>query len=158
MSIKIGVLHSDLDKQIDLLKFYPEVMEKHFRALMAKDVAILYSKIKPTIPRRTGTAQRKFKKSLSGKGINMTGRVGWWGANQPWGINVVEYGAKAHVIKPRNRNGYLRLLNGQFVKSINHPGLSARGFMAAGFSAVKPMIDADMKAASEAVLKEMQVP
>jgi hypothetical protein len=157
MSFKVGALHSDLDKQIDLMKFYPEVLEKHFRKVMAKDVAMLYSKIRPTIPRRTGTAQSKFKKSLSGKGVNMTGRVGWWGANQPWGINVVEYGAKAHVIKPKDPSGYLRLLGGRYVKSVNHPGFSSRGFMAAGFSAMQPRINADMKAASEATLKEMQI-
>ena len=146
MSYKVGVLHSDLDKQIDLLKFYPEVMEKHFRALMAKDVAMLHSKIRGTIPRRTGTAASKFKKSLSGKGINMTGRVGWWGANQPWYINAVEYGAKPHAI-PNNR---------RFNKK-PHPGFSARGFMEAGFSAMQPRINADMKAASEATLKEMEI-
>lgn len=146
MSFKLGALHNDLDKQIDLLKFYPEVMEKHFRALMAKDVAMLYSKIRGNIPRRFGTAQSKFKKSLSGKGINMTGRVGWWGTNQPWYINVVEYGAKVHP-EPKNRRFNKR----------PHPGFSARGFMAAGYSAMQPMINTDMQAASEATLREMVV-
>jgi hypothetical protein len=146
MSFKVGALHNDLDKQIDLLKVYPEVLEKHFRKVLAKDVAMLYSKIRGTIPRRTGNAQSKFKKSLSGKGMNMTARVGWWGANQPWYINVVEYGAKEHAI-PKNRRFNKR----------THPGFSARGFMAAGYSAMQPRINADMRAASEATLKEMEI-
>jgi len=147
MSYKIDMTSPDVDQQIALLKFYPEIMEKHFKPVVVKDVATLFSNIHGSIPKRTGTAISKFKKSVTGKGVNLTGRVGWWGANQPWYINPVEYGAKAHQEK-RKKSG----------KTWNHPGFSARGFMAAGYSALKPMIDADMAAASDAVVKEMAVP
>ena len=147
MSYKVDMSSPDIDKQIELLKFYPEIMEKHFRPALVVDVSKLYSKIRGTIPKRTGRALSKFKKSVSGKGINLEGRVGWWGANQPYYINVVEYGAKAHPI-PKNR---------RFSKK-QHPGFSKRGFMEEGFSALKPMVDADMANASRAVVNEMVVP
>jgi hypothetical protein len=157
VSIKASIQSPDLQRQIDLLKFYPEVVEKHFRGMLKRNVSALYNLIKPMIPRQTGRAQSKFKKSVAGKGISLTGRVGWWGQGQPWYINVVEHGAEAHPIEPRERNGYLRLLNGEFVKRVDHPGFSKRGFIAAGYSALKPMIDADLKQAGDAVTAEMAV-
>jgi len=36
--------------------------------------------------------------------------------------------------------------------------MSSKGFMAAGFAAVQPMIDTQMAQASENVLKELAVP
>lgn len=154
---KIDMTSPDLDKQIELLKHYPEVMEKHYKSRLVKVTSILFSSIRGSIPRLTGRAMSKFRKSVTGKGVNLTGRVGWWGGgNQPWHINVVEHGAKPHEIKAKP-GGYLRLMGGRFVKSVQHPGLSARGFMAAGFSALKPLMDAEMQQAGDAVLKEMEV-
>lgn len=180
MSYKIDMTSPDVDKQIELLKFYPEVMEKHFKPVLIVDVSKLYSSIKGTIPKRTGRAISKFKKSVTGKGINLTGRVGWWGSNQPWYINIVEYGAKSH---PLNKGANVRTkkksaifqrymsdpnrirvggthvnVNGRWVTMQVHPGFSKRGFMSEGFTTWKPEIDADMARASEAVVKEMAVP
>jgi len=153
---KIDMTSNDLDKQIALLKFFPEVVEKHFRKLLVTDVSKLWSVIRGQIPKRTGKAMSKFRKSVTVKGINLSGKVGWWGSNQPWYINVVEYGARAHEIKAKPGK-WLRLQGGRYVKSVRHPGMSKRGFMAAGFAALKPMIDADMLAAGNAVLKELEV-
>lgn len=183
MSYKVDMSSSDIDKQIQLLKFYPEVMEKYFRPALVADVSKLYSKIKKTIPRgKTGRAISKFRKSVFGKGINIEGRVGWWGANQPWYINVVEYGAGAHPLKGGvGIHGYKKQraifetyyndpnrikmggagqhfqVNGKWVTKEIHPGFAKRGFMEAGFSALKPMVDADMAKASQDVLNEMAV-
>lgn len=155
MSVRAGVQTQELNRQISLLKHFPEVVEKHFRKMMAKNVAMLYSRIKSAVPVMTGNARSKFKKTLRGKGVNMQGKVGWWGADAPWYINVVEYGAGPHVIEPRDPEGFLRLNGNRFVKKVDHPGLSARGFMAAGFSAMQPIINADLKAAGDAVVKEL---
>lgn len=154
MSFRADMTTSDLDRQIELLKHYPEVVEKHFRGMLVKNVSVLHSRVRKDVPVRTGNAQSKLRKSVSGKGINMQARVGWWGANQPWYINVVEYGAKPHVIKAKPGQ-YLRLLNGTYVKEVNHPGISKVGFMAANFSAMQPMLNTELKAAGDAVVKEM---
>lgn len=146
MSHRIDMSSPDVDKQIELLKFYPEIMEKHFRPVLVTDVSKLYSKIRGDIPKRTGRAVSKFKRSVSGKGVNLTGRVGWWGANQPWYINVVEHGAKAHR-EPNNRR----------FKNKPHPGFARRGFMKDGLEYFQPVINADLANASQAVVNEMAV-
>ena len=149
MSVRGSMSSPDLARQIELLKFYPEVMDEHFRLLMVKDTKMLKALIDPSIPRRTGKAAKAFRSTVTGKGIGLQGRVGWWGNDTPWYINIVEYGASAHPIDsfaPRI---------GKYIRQ--HPGFSKRGFMEAGFSALKPMIEADMKMAGDAVLKEMEV-
>lgn len=155
MSFRTDMTSPELDQQVQLLKHFPEIVSKHFRPLLAKNVAMLHSKIKGDIPEDTGRARAAFKKTVSGKGIFMQGRVGWWGKDAPYYINVLEYGAKPHRIVPRDPNGWLRLNGGHLVKSVDHPGVKKHAFMAQGFAALKPRVDADMAAAGEAVVKEL---
>lgn len=156
MSFKIDMSSPDVDRQIDLLKHYPEVMERHFKQILKADIDELYQNIKPTIPKHRGRAAAAFKKSLTGKGINLTGRVGWWGTKQPFYINIVEYGAPPHEI------GFVPFLGvswqGKNSRAKQHPGTPKVGFMAAGYSAMRPKIENDMRLASEAVVKEMAIP
>lgn len=149
---------NDLDRQIELLKFYPEVMEKHFGDALNRAVKLADEEIRPNIPvGMSSRAQRTFRSRVTGMGINLTGQVGWWGRNSAWYINIVEYGAKPHKITSRTPGGFL-WFGGRAYQEVQHPGFSARGFMAAGFSAVQPMINAEMKQASEGVVKEMALP
>lgn len=147
MSIKVDMTSTDLDRQIELLKYFPEVFKKHFRPAIKRNVQALEARIRPTIPRDTGFAESTFDSRVSGSGVNVTGRVGWRDAADPWYPNVLEYGAAAHKM-----NSYVPGID-KYIGT--HPGLSARGFMAAGFSAMQPVIDADMAAANEAVVKEL---
>lgn len=147
MSFKIDMSSPDLDRQLDLMKHYPEVMEKHFKNAIVVDVSKLYSTIKKNVPSKR--AKATIKRSVGGKGINLQGKVGWWGKGTFWQVNILEYGAKPH-----DMNTYVPGLGKRIKK---HPGFSAMGFMAAGYSAIKPQIDNDMKLASEAVLKEMVI-
>ena len=146
--IKVDMSAAQLDRQIELLKFYPEILEKHFGPALKEGTQGLKERIRPTIPVLTGRAQRLFRSKVSGKGVNLTGSVGWGsGKNAPWYINIVEYGAKAHEM-----NTYVPRLK----KRIGtHPGFSKRGFMVAGYSAYKPVIDTLMAQANEAVVKEL---
>jgi hypothetical protein len=167
--IKVDMSADDLDKQIELLKLYPEILEKHFVPVLKRDVKELETRIRPTIPVLSGKAQRMFRSKVTGKGINLTGQVGWAnGKKAPWYINVVEHGAKAHVIEPKGKtvSGLGKLLSGKkfghilhwgtvFATHVNHPGFSKRGFMAAGFSAMQAVINADMAQASEGVVKDL---
>lgn len=144
MSYRVDMSSPDIDKQIELLKFYPEIMDKHFRKALAKDMVILYNRIKPNIP---GTrAKRAFKKSLSGKGVNLQAQVYFPYYGGVAFVTPLEYGSKPHPI-PGNR---------RFNKK-PHPGFSARAFMSNGLSDSRAMIDADMAAASQAVVNEMAV-
>jgi hypothetical protein len=147
MSIKTTISSPLLNQQIELLKFYPEVLKKYFRPVLKRNVAALESRIRPNIPRATGFAESTFGSKVSGTGVNMVGLVGWHDESDPWYMNVVEHGAKAHAMNT-------------FVPGISryigtHPGFSKRGFMAAGYSAMRPIIEAEMAQASEGVVKEL---
>ena len=156
MSIKVDMTSTDVDRQIQLLKFYPEIINKHFRALLVADIGLLADEIRPKIPRRSGLAAKEFRKQVSGSGVpdyfgkgGLQARVGWWGKNTAWYINIVEYGAKAHNIN--------NFAPGAGVYYKGHPGFAARGFMANSYAAFQPVIDADMAVASENVVNEMVV-
>ena len=100
--------------------------------------------------------QAAFKARVTGKGLKLQGQVGWWGKTAAWYINIVEYGAKPHKIVARE-GGFL-WFGGRIVRSVDHPGFAARGFMKAGYAALQGISDMRMTAASEAVLRELSVP
>jgi hypothetical protein len=145
--IKIDMTSPDLDKQIELLKLYPEIMGKHFKPALLSSVKGLEAHIRPTIPVKTGKAMKTFGSKVTGKGIRLTGRAGWYDRSDPWYPNVLEYGSKPHEI-----NSYAPGL-GKYVRK--HPGISAVGFMAAGFSAMKPVIESILAQANEGVVKDL---
>ncbi len=148
MSIKVSVASPDLEKQLHYLQQFPEFVKKHFRPAVKRGVSVLEGQIEPRIPRRTGESAAAFGSKVTGTGLNLTGRVGWFDPGDPWSINVVEHGAKPHEM-----NTFAPGLS-KYIKK--HPGFSARGFMAAGYSAAKPQIEALMEAANDAVLMELK--
>lgn len=145
--IKIDMTAPQLDRQIELLKLYPEIVQKHFTPSLKSGVTELANEIRPNIPVASGRARKTFGSKVTGKGINLTGRVGWYDQDDPWYPNVIEHGAKPHAI-----NSYAPGL-GKYIRT--HPGFSAMGFMAAGYSAMKPVIEALLAQANEGVVKEL---
>jgi len=155
MSIKVGVIQDpELQELIFLLNQYPEIANKYFRPALKQAVTVLEGMVRPRIPRATGKAEATFGSKVSGGGLSLygraglTGRVGWFDYDDPWYINVVEYGAKAHEI-----NSFAPGL-GKYIGT--HPGFSAVGFMAAGYSAAQPVIEALMDAANDATLQALK--
>jgi len=156
MAIKVDMTSADVDRQLALLHFYPEVMKKHFRSRLFQAVRGLQKHIVGTIPRKSRNAANTFGSRVVGTGINMKGQVGWYDKSDPWYPNVLEHGAKPHQISAKDNSA---LFFGEHAyRIVHHPGLSARGFMAAGYSAMKPQIEESMRLASEAVVAEMAVP
>lgn len=151
MSLKADMTSPDVDKQLELLRFYPEILNKYFRPALTLSVKSLETSIRPNIPVDKGKALAAFKSRVTGKGLKLQGQVGWWGKIDAWYIRIVESGSKAHKI------GYVPSLGVSFSKKA-HPGFPARGFMAAGFAAVQPMINTQMAQASENVLNDLAVP
>jgi hypothetical protein len=145
--IRMDMTSATLDRQIELLKLYPEVLERHFRPAVLSSVKALEARIRPTIPTKSGKALKAFGSKVTGKGINLTGRVGWYDKSDPWYPNVLEYGAKPHEI-----NSFVPGL-GKYIKK--HPGFSKRGFMQAGYSAMRPVILNALAQANEGVVKDL---
>ena len=179
MSIKIGVMSEDLDRQIVLLKVYPEIAEKHFRPAMEQATALAGMEVVGGIPILTGYAISKFRTRVMGHALNITGYAGWpVGKSQPWYINVVEYGAREHPLyggsTVRTKKGQVRYQKakaagdetpGVHVKTRGgwrtiktHPGFGARGFLRRAFEATQPGINTIMAAANDAVVNELAVP
>ncbi len=156
--IKIDMTSSDVDKQMEVLKHFPDLAEKHYRPAVRRDVQLLEGVIAPGIPVLSGTAAETFGSKVTGRGFSLKGRVGWYDASDPWYINVVEHGAKPHEIQDKPRTAsVLAWGDHNFSKghSISHPGFSARGFMAAGASAVQGVIESDLGAANERIIADL---
>lgn len=167
--IKVDMSANELDRQIELLKVYPEILEKHFVPVLKRDVKLLEARIKPTIPVLSGKAQRAFGSKVTGKGVNLTGRVGWYDKKDPWYPNVLEYGAKAHPlskgssirskkaasISGGSMSGTPVKIGDRWVTMKIHPGFSARGFMKTGYESMEPLINADLAQANEGVVKDL---
>lgn len=176
--IKVDMTSPDLDRQIELLKVYPEIMQKHFKPALYRSVKGMESRIRPTIPVKSGKAQASFGSKVTGKGINLTGRVGWYDKNDPIYPNMLEYGVKPHPLnkgtsirKSRKKttifNAYASdtnrirgegthvMIGNRWVTMEFHPGFSAIGFMAAGFSAYQPVIEALLAQANEGVVNDL---
>jgi hypothetical protein len=152
--IKIDMTSSDVDRQMEVLQHFPDLAEKHYRPTIRRDVSALASTIKGQIPVRTGTALNTFGSKVSGKGFGIRGQVGWYDSNDPWYINVVEHGAKPHVIRSQEQGGFL-FFGGTFAQEVHHPGFSARGFMAAGASAMQAAIENDLAMANERIIADL---
>lgn len=177
MSITARVISPDLQKQIQLLERSPQILDKHFRVSIDGAVNMTYHAIEANIPNRTGKALGSFRREVFGYASALQGMVGWWGDNvEAWYINIVERGARSHslVAKSKQRTKKARarfekrvergtlqsapvFINGNWVTMRVHPGFSKRGFMAAGFSAIKPLVIREFERAGERALAEQAV-
>ena len=164
----------DLNWQIAVLKRYKNISDQHYRPVMLVDAARTHSIVESNIPRgATGRAAKTFGSTVTGRGYGMQAEIGWWG-DDPWYVNVLEYGSRSHSIvggsKNRTRGQRERFLGklergslkgghvfiGGSWKTVTHvKGMSARRFMASGFSTMAPQIESDLRNATEAILGEM---
>lgn len=178
MSIQASISSPDLTRQIEVLKLFPEITARHYRPALDSAVRELEAQIRPNIPVSFGRAKQTFHSQVSGRNIeNLKGQVGWFGSqNDAWYINIVEYGARQHPLKSaqgirsgsRNARFQSALAQGEkfggqsiYIKGAGwrtmaiHPGFSARGFLAAGYSASQPLVEREMGAAGDKVVAEL---
>lgn len=155
--IKVDMTSVDVDKQMEVLKHFPELAEKHYRPAIKRDVALLAGMIEGNIPIKSGASLSSFGSKVTGRAFSLKGKVGWYDPNDPWYINVVEHGAKAHDITVKPQKASVLAWAGGFSMghTIAHPGLSARGFMAAGYSALQPIIENDLAMANERIIADL---
>lgn len=153
MSYKVDFAAADLNVQVELLKHFPEIANRAYYPAMNRAAREVKSAIgsRMTFSDRSGTARRELNSKVSGKGLNISGRVGWFGNVQGWYVNILEYGADAHVI------GYVPRLGVQFGKKNPHPGVPALKFVEGGFEAAKGTVENEMAMASEKVVNDLEV-
>ncbi len=181
MSETEGVLNSeDLKNQIKKLDGFQEAAEKNLRPAMQRATSMLFSAIQPTIPTLTGLSRSSLEARITGKGLNLSGSVGWnrsSGKRQPWWINIVEYGAREHDLTPkstvRSRTGmhYFQemkrlgfapggrhvLVNGQWKTIGIHPGFSGRFMLSNAFERGQEDITSIFSDAMDQTLQELTI-
>ena len=167
----IDMTSNDVDKQIYLLKHFPDIAVKHFRPALKLATDILRNTIEPLIPLGvTGRARDTFGSKVTGKTITgLKGRVGWFDKG-PWYIGLIHDGAKSHTIEPRKKVSWsayqsgsgtsstLRWMEGGdfvFTKSVNHPGFTGSKFMEVGFRSKQSTVETMMADASDNVVREL---
>jgi len=178
MSFSVGIkstIEQDLDWQIAVLRNYPELSDKHYRPVMLVDTARTHSIVESNIPRgATGQAAKTFGSKVTGRGYTIKAQIGWFDGDDPFYVNVLEYGSRSHSIvggsKNRTRGQRERFLSNResgslgaghvFIggswKTVTHvAGMSARKFMASGFDTMSPQVESDLVNATEAILGEM---
>jgi len=149
--LKVDITAVNLDYQVELLKLYPQIAETNFRMAMNEAVMTLSAKILPRVPTLTGAAAAAFQEQVTGKGINMTGRVGWWTTalhSNLFYLPIVENGAKPHA--EDSFVPYMGVYMGQ------HPGFSGKKFMEPGYDAL-PGLEVGFAMASERTVNALAV-
>lgn len=146
---------NDIDLQVQMMKLYPQIVSANFRPGMKEAVSVLAGNIEPHIPTLTGKAKSDFDAKVTGTGINLKGRVGWWGVPDYY-INVVEHGAKPHAIKPKQKGGWLAW-DAVFAREVAHPGFKGRYFMKTGFKQAQPAMNVLFAAAAEKTVQMLAI-
>jgi hypothetical protein len=143
---KIQFDAADVDWQIQMLRIFPEIANKHFYPAMHRATNALAGAIQPNIPHQSGLLQSKFRKAVSGKGLLITARVGFPNFSGVAYVVPLEYGAKPHPI------GYVPSLG---VTIRMHPGMPARRFIEHGFQQTESQIESEMENAMRGVVDEL---
>lgn len=153
MSYKIDFHAAQLDWQVEMLRHFPEIANKHFYPAMHRAGKAVRTAIGSHISfqDKTGTARSELNYKVTGKGLNIKAQVGWFGNVKGWYVNILEYGAGEHVV------GYVPFLGVQFGKKNPHPGVPAGRFVERGFESVKTDVDAEMATAMNAVVNDLAV-
>jgi len=169
----VKLTSSDVDRQIHILRHFPEIVQKHYKPGLKRSAEALAAKIRPNIPELTGKARKTFGSKVTGAQVeSMRAEVGWYDKNDPWYINIVEYGARPHKLNKGSSSRSKRaqaelktvtsapgtpvyILNAGWRTMRIHPGFSKRGFMLAGLSGAWPVVKSELAQANEAVVREL---
>lgn len=175
MSFGVKLTSTDIDRQIHILKQFPEIASKHFKPGLKRSAEALAGKISPNIPELTGRARKAFGSKVLGTKIeSLKAQVGWYDKDDPWYINIVEYGARPHRLtsgsNSRSKRAQAEIERGEgggggsqpvYILNVGwrrmgiHPGFSKRGFMLAGLSGAWPVVKTELEQANESIVKEL---
>jgi hypothetical protein len=154
-----------LQRQIELLKFYPEIFDKHFYPAMEKAAELVKRAVGPLLPEHTGRLGRALGSREIHSGTAALGTRAEIGFGKKYGKPSAPYaaalnaGPRAHEVSGRRtEDGKLHFSSkGRFttIGSIQHPGFAGFHFAEAGLEQAKPAIDAEIDKAAGAVVQEL---
>jgi hypothetical protein len=169
MTIKYEITGSEaLQRQIELLKYYPEYFDKHFYPAMEAAAELVKKGIRPNLPVHTGRLAKALGSKVIHSGTAALGTRAEIGFGKRYGMPSAPYaaalnkGAVAHEESGR-RTADKRLhfsSQGRFtaIGSIQHHGFAGRHFMEDGLAEATPGIDALMETAAGQVVQELAKP
>jgi hypothetical protein len=153
MSYRVEFDAVDVQWQILMLQEFPEVANRRFYPAMQRSTKTVHSAVFPKIPHRTGLARSEFRRAVSGKGLNITGRIGFPYGIRAYYVNVLEYGAKPHEV------GFVPTLGVSFQKTNRvkkqHPGVPALRFMERGQNQAQGQVNPEMERAMFEVVNDL---
>ena len=154
-----------LQRQIELLKFYPEIFDRNFYPALKEAAELVKAGILPNLPRKTGRLERALGSRVIHSGTSALGTRAEIGFGKRYKMPSAPYaaalnqGAVAHEVRGRRtEDGLLHFsAKGRFtsIGSVQLPGLAPRGFMETGLESARPGIDGLMEAAAERVVQEL---
>lgn len=163
MSIKFSVTSPELQKQIELLSYFPEIAAKHLEPAMDKAAPIVEAAVRPNVPVKRGQLAAALGSIVILAGLNTRAQIGFgkkYGKPSATYAAAVNYGAKPHEIVAGTRSDSKNLMfssEGRFTKigSVQHPGFTGYQFMDTGFTAALPAVTEIMDAAVDDIVKEL---
>lgn len=169
MSLKYEYEGSEaLQREIELLKLYPEIFDKHFYPAMERSAELVKSGISPLLPEHTGRLSRAIGSKVIHSGTAALGTRAEIGFGKKYGKPSAPYAAAlnagwpAHEIAgKRTADGNLHFSSqGRFttIGSVQVPARAGLHFAEAGLEAARPAIDAEIDQAAGAVVQELAQP
>ena len=174
-----------LQRQIELLKYYPEIFDKYFFPALERSADLVKGAMRPNIPSRRVRAALGSKVTHSRTSALGTRAI--IGFGKRFGMPSARFaaplnqGAAAHKVVGKLGTGgfeklakdvsknyfktdaYLHFSSGggtrfTTIGSIQHPGFAGRHFMEAGLEDAKPGIDNLLEQAAGQVVQELAKP
>lgn len=125
-----------------LLQTLPAKMEKNImRSALAAGARVYRDEAKQQVPKQSGKLAESIRVSTRTRGGSVSASAKAGGKLVRY-AHLVEYGTRPHIIKAKP--GSALNVNGQEVKSVNHPGAKPKPFM-------RPAADKSFAAAVAAV-------
>ena len=140
--LHVDISSTELDALVRRLSHAPGVIKTEMKKGMRDATNAVRREMRSAMPRSTGKLRGSVRTSVSFPGGEVRGRV----FPKKLYAQIVEGGAKAHVIKPR-RAKVLRFANGGYARRAMHPGQRAQHYIAAAIANSKGAVDDAFKAA-----------
>jgi hypothetical protein len=157
-----------LQREIELLKLYPEIFDKHFYPAMERAAELVKGGIRPLLPEHTGRLSRALGSRVIHSGTAALGTRAEIGFGKRYGKPSAPYaaalnqGAVEHAVSGRRTaDGNLHFSSqGRFtsIGSVVLPSRAGLYFAEAGLEAARPAIDAEIDKAAGAVVQELAQP
>ena len=146
-----------------LAKFPVEMESKIMRDMMKASGRVIAKEARRLVPSLTGDLRRSIrissKKPKNGKVIASVKAGGKRRGNpNVYYAHMIEFGTKAHVIKPNKKRGKKAItFDGGAFANANHPGVTPRPFMRTAMDTqIQNALDASIKYARKRIEKEVK--